>query len=121
VYDLKRTYQKSVKLKTSTDANYLVDPSMIKKSIKTEEEYNTITNNTSNGESSSKDPLQQLDWLGTAIVTPLIEKGFTSACYRFRVSFYCIPPQWFPIYLPVHSSTPSVPQFEKGRLVRLIT
>lgn len=59
VYDLKRTYQKSVKLKTSSDADYLADPSMIKKSVETEEEYNTVTDDTPNGESSSEDPLQQ--------------------------------------------------------------
>jgi len=75
VYDLKRTYQKSVKLKASSDADYLADPSMIKKSVETEEEYNTVTDDTPNGESSSEDPLKQLYWLGTATVTPLIEKG----------------------------------------------
>ena len=75
MYDLKRTYQKLVKLKASSDANYLVDPSMIKKSVETEEEYNTVTDDTPNGESSSEDPLKQLYWLGTATVTPLIEKG----------------------------------------------
>ena len=63
--------QKSVKLKTSSDADYLADPSMIKKEVETEEEYNTVTDDTPNGESSSEDPLQQLDWLGTATVTPL--------------------------------------------------
>ncbi len=75
MYDLKRTYQKSVKLKASSDADYLADPSMIKKSVETEEEYNTVTDDTPNGESSSEDPLKQLYWLGTATVTPLIEKG----------------------------------------------
>jgi len=75
VYDLKRTYQKLVKLKASSDANYLVDPSMIKKSVETEQEYNTVTDDKPNGESSSADPLKQLYWLGTATVTPLIEKG----------------------------------------------
>lgn len=48
---------------------------MIKKSVETEEEYNTVTDDTPNGESSSEDPLKQLYWLGTATVTPLIEKG----------------------------------------------
>ena len=74
MYNLKRTYQKSVKLKASSDANCL-DPSMIKKSFENEEDCNTVTNNTPNGESSSKDTLKQLYWLGTATVTPLIEMG----------------------------------------------
>ena len=75
MYDLKMTYQKPIKLKASSDADYLVDPFMIKKSVKTKEEYNTITDDTPNGESSSEDPLKQLYWLGTTTVTPLIEKG----------------------------------------------
>ena len=80
MYDLKRTYQKPVKLKASSDVDYLADPSMIKKSVETEKEYNTITDDTPNGESSSEDPLKQLYWLGTATVTPLIEKGLGLLC-----------------------------------------
>lgn len=59
MYNLKRNYKKLVKLKTSSDADYLVNPSRIKKSIETEEEYNTVIDDTL-GESSSKDLLKQL-------------------------------------------------------------
>lgn len=59
VYDLKRNYKKLVKLKTFSDVDYLVNPSRIKKSIETEEEYNTVIDDTL-GESSSKDLLKQL-------------------------------------------------------------
>lgn len=59
MYDLKRNYKKLVKLKTFSDVDYLVNPSRIKKSIETEEEYNTVIDDTL-GESSSKDLLKQL-------------------------------------------------------------
>ena len=92
---------------------------MIKKSVETEEEYNTVTDDTPNGSSSSEDPLQQLDWLGTATVTPWIEKGLLRR--QFRGYFLAYRLDGFPIYLSVQSPPPSVPQFEKGIIVRLIT
>lgn len=86
---------------------------MIKKSVETEEEYNIVTDDTPNGVSSSEDPLQQLDWLGTATVTPLISVDFGSDL-EFPVMAYRL--YGSPVYLSVHSPTPLVPQFEKERL-----
>lgn len=51
--------QEVSKAKDFSDADYLVNPSRIKKSIETEEEYNTVIDDTL-GESSSKDLLKQL-------------------------------------------------------------
>ena len=59
------------------NADYLVNPSMIKKSIETEEEYNIVTNDKPS-ESSTEDLLKQLYWLGT--VTPRIEKVLSLFC-----------------------------------------
>ncbi|GFS28378.1 hypothetical protein Acr_00g0001420 [Actinidia rufa] len=85
--------------------------------VETEEEYNTVTDDTPNGESSSEDPLQQLDWLGTATVTPLIEKGLLrpAADLEFPVIAYRL--YGSPVYQSVHSPTALAPQFEKGILV----
>ena len=59
------------------NADYLANPSMIKKSIETEEEYNIVTNDKPS-ESSTEDLLKQLYWLGT--VTPRIEKVLSLFC-----------------------------------------
>ena len=67
-------------------------------------------------------PLQQLDWLGTATVTPLIQKGFLRPAADLEFLLIAYGLDGSPLYQSVHSPISKeraalAPQFEKGRLV----
>lgn len=53
--------------------------------------------------SSSEDPLQQLDWLGTATVTPLIKKGFLRPAADLEFILIAYRLDGSPLYQSVHS------------------
>lgn len=104
VVDFKRTYQKSVKLKTSSDADSLADPSMINKiSWDWRGVQHRYWRYTKWWKFLRRSPAAvRLAWYCYCHSTDW--KGFTSACRRFRVSCYCIPSLWFPC-LPISTFT----------------